>query len=76
MLIIVRLKKRNDKRKKYIYDKRNAFSLQQQWYFCISNFKTKRVKTFRTMETDGELSKRVKVSCIMSVDGIKLWLFP
>ena len=23
---------------------------------CISNFKTKRVKKFRTLETDGELS--------------------
>ena len=41
---------------------------------CISNFKTKRVKRFRTLETDRELSKRVKVSCIISVDGIKLWL--
>ena len=42
---------------------------------CILNFKTKRVKKFRTLETDGELSKRVKVKCIVSVDGIKLWLF-
>ena len=23
---------------------------------CISNFKTKRIKKFRTLETDGELS--------------------
>ena len=41
-----------------IYDKKNAFSLQQKGSgsCCISNFKTKRVENFRTFETDGELS--------------------
>ena len=41
-----------------IYDKRNAFSLQQKeaTVLVAFEFKTKRVKDFRTLETDRELT--------------------
>ena len=34
----------------------SAYSKRVSGTCCISNFKTKRVKKFRTLETDGELS--------------------
>ena len=42
-----------------IYDERNAFSLQQKEAVstcCISNFKTRRAKEFRTLETSSAFS--------------------
>ena len=43
------------KKKINIYDKRNL-TAKGSGSCCISNFKTKRVEKFSTLETDGELS--------------------
>ena len=55
------MKMKSKGKEKYvnIYDNRNSFSLQQKKAvlvaFRISKLKTKRVKEFRTLETDREL---------------------
>ena len=53
------MRSRGQGKKKNIYDKRNAFSSQQKEAVstcCISNFKTRRVKEFRTLETSSASS--------------------